>query len=143
MAADLPLDDPLAHVRLVARLQAKLYPAALPNLCAWAVEAVQPQIQRFSSRTRRTRMAADLAALAKSGDLPPIASLIDTGAEQARDRGDCTAAQARLAAITQELAELTEAVTDRANVAQRIGQDVAGGLGALVCLTGLAWAIFA
>ncbi len=143
LATDLPLDDPLAHVRLVARLQEKLHTAALPHLCAWAVEAVQPQIQLFSSRTRRTRMASDLAALAKAGHLPPIATLLDAKAEQVRDREDCATAQARLADITLELANLAEAGQSRAGMAQRVGHDVAGGIGALACLAGLAWAIFA
>ncbi len=142
LAADLPVDDVLAQLRLAARLQAKLHPKALPNLCAWAAEAMQPHIQQFSSKSRRVRLAAELAALATAGQLPPMAALLDDKADRTLDTDGCTAALNRLAEIEQTLAELAGAEAQRAALARRIGQDIAGGLGVVACLIAIAAAIF-
>ncbi len=142
LAAGLALDDALAHLQLTARMQAKLHPDPLPNLCAWAVETVQPSLQKFKSRTRRTRIASDLARLAKAGDMPTIAALLGSKAEQAVDKEGYAAAQARLADIKLVTAALSDDEAGISRRARKVGEDISGAVGALACLGSLAWAVF-
>ena len=142
LADTLVLSDALAHIQLAARLQTKLQQPMLPTLSAWAVETLQPSLRHYKSRSRRTRLAAELAALAKAGQLPPIAALLGSKAEQVTDRDGCASAQARLADIKSTLAVLTEDEAGLSRQARKIADDIAGGLSALICLAALAWAVF-
>jgi hypothetical protein len=142
LAGDIPYNDAFKHLELVATLQAKLYANPLPHLCAWAADAMQARIRTFRSRSRRTRIAASLAALASAGQLAPIATLL-SDEDNASDVNGCKDAANRLYEIEQVLGELGNAQTLQAEQARRIGLDVAGGLSALACLLAIAFAVFA
>ena len=143
LAGDVPYNDAFKHLELVATLQAKLYANPLPHLCSWAVDAMQTRIQTFRSRSRRTRIAASLAALASAGQLAPIASLLSDEHDHASDEDGCKDASNRMYEIEQALGELNSAQTLQADQARRIGLDVAGGLSAIACLLAIAFAVFA
>lgn len=137
------LEDVLAQLRLVAGLQARLHPAALPHLCSWAADAAQGLIQDFRSQSRRTSLAATVATQAAAGYLSPIVTLLDDRSIRALDEQGCKAAVLRLREIDDMLASLAsegQRVADRTN---RIGHDVASGFGAIACLLALALVAFA
>jgi hypothetical protein len=140
-AAIMPLDF-LSQLRLLARLQDKLLTRDLPFLSQWAVDAVQPLLQNFSSKSRRERLAARLASLAQAGQLTPIVAALDDQPEQANDKNGLTMAQARLAEIEAQLAEWANTVEARAAQARRVGHEVADGLGLLACMIALGIAVF-
>ncbi len=134
--------DLLSQLQLLARLQAKTHQAGLPGLTAWAVDAMQPVVQQFSSRSRRVRLAARLAALGRAGQLAPIAELMDNRQELAADRDGVAAARARIAAIDSAVAAMTGSLAVRTTQTQQVGQDVAAGLGLLACVAALSLALF-
>ena len=142
MTANLLYNDPFAQLELVAALQTKLHANPLPHLCAWAIDAMQPRIKTYRSRTRRTRIAATLAALAGEGQLSPIATLLADDTDQAYDAIGFQKAESRLAEITRALVTLGSNEALQAGQARRIGQDVAGGLGVIASLLALAFAVF-
>ena len=138
LASDFAVEDVHAQVRLVARLQARFHPQPLPALSAWAVEVLQPLINQFSSRSRRTRLAAEIAGLASAGQLTPMVSILDDTADRAADKAGHEAASARILDIEQTLQTLTAAEPGRMHRAKRVAYDAAGGLGAIACLVALA-----
>ena len=142
LAAGMDGSDALGEVQLAALMQARLHPVPLPHLCAWAVETMQPVVQTFKSKSRRVRLAVDLVKLGEAGFLPPIASLLDRDGEQAEDAEQFAAAELHLAGLRQTMQAAAGQEATREATAQRMGYDVAGGLGALACLVALAYTVF-
>ncbi len=134
--------DFLSQLRLLARLQVKLSTRELPHLSGWAVDAVQPLLQQFSSKSRRERIAAQLASLTQAGQLAPIVAALDDQPEQASDKNGLDMAQARLAEIETSLVEWGNAVDHRVGQARRVGQEVADGLALLACIVALGIVVF-
>ena len=142
LAGAMTTKDLLSQLRLLARLQEKFSKMELPFLSQWAVAAVEPLLQQFSSKSRRERLAQRLASLAQAGQLPPIVTVLDDEQEQAGDQSGLGAAQSRLAAIDLSLTEWESLAEGRRARARRVGQEVADGAGMLACVLALAWAIF-
>ncbi len=139
LAAVMARDDVLSQLRLLARLQAKLGSGAFPRLCLRAVEAVQPLLDRYRSRSRREQIAGQMATMAQAGQLTPIVSLLDDGGVRARDDEGFQAAQARVAAID---AMLGDAADDRSRLARRVSRELVEGAGLLACVVALGVAVF-
>ncbi len=133
----------LSQLQLLALLQAKTHPAKLPALCAWAADAMQPIIQQFNSRSRRTRLSERLATLGQAGQLIPIVELMENRLEITHDRDGLTSARERIAEIDAMIADMTNSLAARTLRTRRVGQDVATGLGLLACVAALALAAFA
>ena len=142
LAAEMGETDALGEIRLAALMQTRLHPVPLPNLSAWAVEAVQQVVQTFKSKSRRVRLAADLVRLSEAGYLSPMTALLDRDGEQAVDAEEFAAAELQLAALRQTMHAVAGMETRSNEAACRIGYDVAGGVSALACVAGLAYAIF-
>ena len=142
LAASWSPSDVMSQLRLVARLQTKTDAGALPRLSVRAVALVQPLLARFSSRSRRERLAAQLAGIAEAGRLAPIVALLDSGLERDNDDDGLVAARARLASIETLLTGLEASSADRLAQSHRLGEEVADGLGLVACLVSLALAVF-
>ncbi len=142
LAGALTATDFMSQLRLLARLQQKLSTSELPFLSQWAVAAVEPLLQRFSSRSRRERLAQRLASLAQAGQLPQIVAVLDDEEELSGDESGFSAAQERLAVIDQNLAQWESLAHGRVLQARRVSQEVADGVGLLSCVIALALATF-
>jgi len=134
--------DPLAQLRLLARLQSR-NPGPLPGLAAWMAEVVNPALGRFHSKSRRAQLAERLAEFGRVGQMPPMLALLDDRPEQQADSGGRNDAIARAAAIDRALAAIAADTVGRQGAARRIGQDIVGGVGLLICGIALAAAVFA
>ena len=143
LAGAMTAGDLLSQLRLLARLQEKFTTNELPSLSQWAVAAVEPLLQRFSSTSRRERLAQQLAAMAQAGRLPPIVALFDNETEQHADKSGYAMAEARVAEIDRILAASASLARTRTVQARRIGQEVADGAGVLACVVALGIAVFA
>lgn len=142
LAGAMTAADFLSQLRLLARLQDKFSTNDLPFLSQWAVSAVEPLLQTFSSRSRRERLAKRLAALAQAGQLTPIVAVLDDEPERGGDKSGYEAAEARLAEIASSLAAWESSSPIRAAQARRAGQEVADGTGLLACVVALGFAVF-
>jgi hypothetical protein len=131
---------PLVHLRLLARLQQRLYPAALPALAAWMAEQAAGTLTSWRNRKLRARMQTKLSELAGAGQLGPMLNLLEDPTARAADsRGAALVTQA-VARIDAELADIAGGAPKRAEQARRIGQEIAAGAGlaALAVVLGLA-----
>ncbi len=142
LAAAVTPGDVLGQLRLLARVQAKLQPGALPQLSRRAGDLVRPLLERYHSRLRRKELTDRLADLAQGGQLSPIAAMLDDDEEWASDKAGLAAAQARLAAVEAALTGLSEAMAGKPDELRRTGQEVAEGFGLAACLAALAFAVF-
>lgn len=142
LAGALTATDFMSQLRVLARLQDKLSTIELPNLCQWAVSAVDSLLQDFSSRSRRERLTARLAALTRAGQLTAIMTLLDDGPEQASDVAGLQAAQRRLAEIEAALAASAASARARGDRARQVGREVADSVGLLACVVALGFAVF-
>ena len=142
LAATLPRNDLLAQLNLVAVMQTKLLGGPLPQLCAWAVSELQTSLARFRSRSRRTRLAENLAVMAPAGQLMPIVALFANAENQQQDAEGFHAADQRLAEIATALDDLSDLDDHHTTQARRVGQDLAFGFGAIASLLAIAIAVF-
>ncbi len=133
--------DPLAQLRLLARLQMR-FPGKLPGLAGWMAEIANPALGRFHSQSRRKALAEKLAECARTGQMPPMVAMLDDRPEQQADASGREGAIARAAAIDRALAAIAADSAGRLKMAQRLGQDIVGGVSLLVCGIALAAAVF-
>ncbi|MDE2517452.1 MAG: hypothetical protein KGL12_15605, partial [Rhodospirillales bacterium] len=124
-----------AQFRLLARLQERTHPAALPALAAWFVARAAPLLERWQNRAERAARAEKLAALAPGGMLAPMLALLDDGPALRADAMAAQAAGQRIAALAAEIARIEGGGAARAQLALRFGQEVAAG-GAMLALAG-------
>ena len=78
-----------------ARLQKICGHGPLRNLALWLGAGLRPAVERYYSRTRRARVAAQLSTVTNSGDLSALLKLVDDRHEQAIDREEFAHAVAR------------------------------------------------
>ena len=140
LAAAIKPDDPLSEARLLARLQAKLSSASLPNLSLRSAELLRPLLDRYHSRTRREQMAARMAAMAQLGQLPPLVALMDDARERVSDELGFAGYQDRIAAVD---AMLSAPAKDRPARARRVSHEIVEGIGLLACAVAIGLAVLA
>jgi len=123
--------DPLAHLRLLARLQASVHPAPLPKLATWLAEAAKPALARFRSQSSRARLDLLLRTQARTGNLSSMIQAFDESSERQKDRAGWANAQLRVQEIDSALVAKTEGQTLRNATLRGLSADVAGGTGLL------------
>ena len=116
---------------LLAGLQAREGPRALPALARWLSECSLLTPEGWKARTTRERVSARLAELVGAGDLSPILALLEDPASRDADRLGLDQAREQVARIDAELAQLREIGPLHAEASRRIGHEVAAGLGLL------------
>ncbi len=123
--------DPLAQLRLLARLQVSNDPGPTPKLAAWLAEAIRPALTRFRSRSCRTRLELHLQAQAKTGSLSAMLQGLNEASEREVDRAGWEVAQARAREIDIALAERVRSRTTRDAALRELSGEIAGGTGLL------------
>ena len=119
----------LAQLRLFAQLQARFFPRPLPALAAWLVVRSGVLTSVWYSHNRRARIQEQMNRLAASGLIAPILGLIeDRGAREA-DRQEAQNALNSVAGIDAALRQLRHGSAGRADLAYRLGQEIAAGIG--------------
>ena len=123
--------DPLAQLRLLARLQASVHPAPLPKLAAWLAEVISPALSRFRSQSCRARLDLHLRTQAKTGSLPALLQCLDEASERRNDRAGWEVAKVRVQEIDAALAQRSDDQAIRDASLRQLSADVAGGAGLL------------
>ena len=116
---------------VLAGLQLRHGPAALPGLARWLSECALLAPEGWKGRTLRERVSARLAALVGAGDLSAILALLQDPASREADRLGLEQARGKVAHIDAELAQLRAIGPAQAEASRRIGHEVAAGLGLL------------
>jgi len=131
----------LAQLRLLADLQARFYQRPLPGLAGWLAEQASPALQAWRNRDRRTAIADRMQALTRAGALASMLALIEDPAGRTADAREAQIAAAEIARIDAELAQQAAGAAERAVIADRLGQEIAAGIGLAVLATVLAVAV--
>ena len=129
-----------AQLRLLTKLQARFHPHPLPGVAAWLVSASGVLVSTWRNKRRRDDLQERLAGLAAAGQLAPMLALIDDPGALARDAQGAAQAAQMLARADAELHRLANGAAERAELARRLGQEIAAGSGlaALVAVLGFA-----
>jgi hypothetical protein len=134
----------------MARLQARFHPAPLPALADWIAGGAEAVLAtwrgagagRATGRgpRRPAALRERLAALVKTGQLTPILALLDDPAVRSADAAAAQLAEAASGGLNAALAAIEAGAPARAELATRLGQEIAAalGLGALVTMLVLA-----
>ena len=115
-----------------ARLQKICGHGPLRNLARWLGAGLRPAIERYYSRTRRARVAAQLSTVTNSGDLSALLKLVDDRHEQAIDREEFAHAVARQNHHARMVAHFHALFAARHSVSCAHGQRAAFALGCIV-----------
>ncbi len=116
-------------LRLFAELQSRFHPAPLPQLAAWIAARAEPLVELWKNRERRAAVEEQLKAQAGAGWISGMAPLLDNAPGLAADRDGLRAAANDLAVLDAELRGLATGGAHRADIAARLGQEIAAGLG--------------
>jgi eukaryotic-like serine/threonine-protein kinase len=131
----------LPELRLLAQLQVRYHPRPLPALAAWIAGAAAPMVALWYNRPRRQELADRVRGLAQAGMLLPILALLEDPAGRNNDANGAKLAAAELNRIEAELRDITAAATERSSIADRIGQEIAAGVGLAALATMLVLAV--
>ena len=128
----------LAQIRILAQLQSRHRVQALPGLAVWLAELAGPALAAWCNRDSRAAITERLQVLAKAGNLAPMLVLLDDPAGHDADARLARQAAAEIGRIDAELAQIGGGAAGRAGLANRIGQEVAAGIGLATLATVLA-----
>ncbi len=115
----------LVQLRVLARLQRRTECGPLPALAAWLADQAAPAVAGWHNRARREALERALGDAARSGQLPPMAALLDNPAARAADAQGFQAATEAVHRIDAELATLAAGADQRSEAARRIGHEAA------------------
>jgi hypothetical protein len=122
----------LAALRLLAGLQTRFAPAqSFPRLAGWIARRASPLVESWRNPGRRAKLAESLATIAGSGNLPAMLALLDDAVARAADEREAAAAEASVRQIDAELARIVAEAPQRADLARRVGAELAAGAGAV------------
>jgi hypothetical protein len=130
----------LPELRLLAQLQMRYYARPLPALAGWVAGAAAPIVALWFNRPRRQELTDRLRSLSQSGMLMPMLALLEDPAGRSADANGAKLAAAELNLIEAELRTITDGAPERRSIAERIGQEIAAGVGlvALAIMVALA-----
>ncbi|HEY1932015.1 MAG TPA: hypothetical protein VGG99_08390 [Acetobacteraceae bacterium] len=119
----------VAELRLLAQLQMRFHPTPMPALAAQVAGKVGPLIEAWRNRARRNELAQRIREIAQSGMLVPMVALLEDPPGRRADAQAAHIAAAELAQIDAELQQIAAGAAGRGATAERIGQEVAAGIG--------------
>jgi hypothetical protein len=131
----------LPELRLLTQLQVRFHPRPLPALAAWIAGAAAPMVALWYNRPRRQELADRVRSLAKAGMLLPILTLLEDPAGRNSDANGAKLAAAELNRLEAELRAVAAGASERSSIADRIGREIAGGVGLVALATMLALAV--
>ena len=124
-----PADRVFITLKLLTELQNRFHPGAMKGVSAWIAARCQPLVQRWQNRERREAVDEQLTAQAALGFLQPILTLLQDQAGHAADLEGLRTAMNSLADIDAELHGIAQGGAMRAAFANRLGQEIAAGVG--------------
>ena len=124
-----PAGSALNALRLFAELQSRYHPAALPGIAAWVAARSQPLVEQWTNRERRTIVEERLKTLATAGQIAAMLALLEDPSGLAADKQGLQAAVADLARLDATLRDIAGGGPPRVEIAARLGQEIAAGLG--------------
>jgi hypothetical protein len=117
------------QLRLFVALQARTYPYRLPGLAVWLARRSAALRDSWQNRRRRTDTEERMRTLAEGGMLAPMLALIEDPLARDADTRGAGDAAAAVARIDAELRRIRTGGSERAQLAYRLGQEVAAGVG--------------
>ena len=127
----------LAWLRILGQLQARDASKPMNALARWLVGQTEPLTAAWQNRERRAAVRERLHTLAEAGFFNPIIAALDDPASLESDAAGATAANAALARIDADLAQIAQGGAERAAISARYGHELTVGFG----LTALAAAV--
>jgi hypothetical protein len=128
----------LTQMRILAQLQSRHHVLPLPGLAAWLAERAGPALGVWRNRQRRAAMTERLQGLAKSGQLAPMLAMLDDPVGRGADAHEAQLSMAELSRIDAELAQTAAGADGKAGLANRLGQEIAAGIGLAALAAALA-----
>jgi eukaryotic-like serine/threonine-protein kinase len=127
----------LGQFRMLAQMQVRYHNQPLPALAAWLAARAGPVLATWRSRDRRSAVAERIEELAKAGYLSPMVTALDDPTARSVDAREAYLATEELRQIDTALVQLSNGGAGRAAAAQRLGQEIAAGLGLAALATTL------
>ena len=137
-AAARPEEQARIQLWLYASLQTQLHKdLALPGMARWLAARAGPLIESWANRPQREALQRQLTELAQGGQLLPLLAILEDHDSRAGDQRGAADAVVQAQRVDAELLALAQNGPARAELARRIGQELAAGAG----LAGLAGAL--
>lgn len=115
----------LVQLRVLAGLQRRMESGPLPALAAWLAEQAAPALAGWHNRARREALEHALDVAARSGQLLPMAALLENASARAADAQGFQAAGEAVRRINSALTALAGGADERSATARRIGHEAA------------------
>lgn len=128
----------LGQLRVLAQLQTRFHPRPLPALAAWLGARAGPVLATWRNRERRASIEKQLNELTDGGYLQPMLQALEDPTGRSADAREANEAAQALELIDAELARIATGANERAAEAQRLGQEIAAGIGLATLATVLA-----
>lgn len=114
-----------AMLNILTEMQRRFGPPALPGLCAWVAELIEPALDRFRNRPRREKLRGEGQRAARGGDLSRLLRLVDDPEQIRRDQAEFLAAQRDFDRSRREVVRLRREIEDKDEVARTLGRQSA------------------
>jgi hypothetical protein len=121
-------------VCMIAALQTKLGPRALPRLAHWMAPALSPLIGSFHRLTMRQRLQSSLPAILDSGDFAKLQEFLVNAEQRRRDRDEFQAAVREYVKLDSEIAFIESGGASSPQHAREYGHMMAAWLSLVVGL---------
>ncbi|MGB1025382.1 MAG: protein kinase family protein [Rhodospirillaceae bacterium] len=123
-----PKRSALGMLGLLAVLQWKMGPEAVPGLASWIGGLMSPVIESYHSRERRRRLEKEVPKVVRKGNLPELYNLLDNGEERQSDHDEFAAAREEYRQAAQQIAALESGNYTVSEASQKLGQQTASSL---------------
>lgn len=124
----------LGLLSLLAVLQWKLGPEALPGLSGWIGGLVAPIINSYHNRDVRKSLEKEVPKLVRKGSLPDLYNALDDVEARQKDLDGFAWAKAEYAGAEQEILDMEADAANRETQALRIGQQSAAVVSVMIGL---------
>ncbi len=132
----------VAQLRFFARLQARFHPRPLPALAGWLADHADALVAGWQNRDSRERLKGELQTQAQAGQLGAMLALVEDAPALEHDARSAENATRMLASADLELRSIETGGEQRSELARRLGQEAAAGLGLAALVTALGFAAF-
>jgi hypothetical protein len=128
------ISNVLGVIGMIAALQSKLGPRALPKLSRWIAPSVKPVIESFHRRATRERLEGALPAIVEAGDLSRLRDFILGADQRQRDRDEFNAAVREYAQLDAEVRFIESGGASSPQHAREYGHMMGGWIAILLSL---------
>ena len=119
---------------LLALIQWRLGPDALYGLSSWVGGLMGPVINSYHSRTVRRDIEREVPRLVRQGSLPDLYEMIENAEQRQQDERGYQAAVEEFLLAENEIQEIENSDSARAESAERLGQQTAAMTSVVVTL---------